>query len=497
MATQPADRESLLPVDNAKSDAAAGVSADDGDLSGDDGGDGHGGASAGAPEESPAAERVRLVATIFKAFVGSGVLFLSKAYANGGWAASLSIMVFMALITQLTIVRLVDCRTRVKGSYAAIGAAAAGPWAAVAVDAALVLSQAGFCCVYIAFIARNVLQLLNVGACDPEPRVGGGWLWALVLAQAPLFVPLSWIRSMRTLGWTSAAANALIVGGLLGIVAWAATAWAAASPVPGGFDVPAFNSQGFALFLGSAVYAYEGIGMGALARAAAAPPPRRRRAAADSRPSPARRRRAVVPVYDSLSARGQATFSWVLSATLAGVAGVYLVVGMVPYLYLVGAAHEAVGDAVTLSLPATWWAYGIMGAYCVALALTYPLMLFPVLRIAERAAAQPLGLRAGSALARTWKRNGLRSAVVASTLLIAYLGAPQLDNLVALVGCFACTPLAFIFPAWFHMRLAPRTLFTDATNGAIIVLGVAVFCFSTYEAIAGWAVVAINPCRGA
>ena len=396
MATQPpADRESLLPVDDwPKSAAAAADAGDDGDLSGDDdGADGHGGsAAAAAPEESPAAERVRLVATIFKAFVGSGVLFLSKAYANGGWAASLSIMVVMALITQLTIVRLVDCRTRVRGSYAAIGGAAAGPWAAVAVDAALVLSQAGFCCVYIAFIARNVLQLLNVGACDPAPRVGGGWLWALVLAQAPIFVPLSWIRSMRTLGWTSAAANALIVGGLLGIVAWAATAWAAASPVPSGFDVPAFNSQGFALFLGSAVYAYEGIGMGACGRARGArrrrlsPPPRAR---ALSLP----RRRAVVPVYDSLSARGQATFSWVLSATLAGVACVYLVVGMVPYLYLVGAAHVAVGDAVTLSLPGAWWAYGIMGAYCVALALTYPLMLFPVLRIAERAAARPLGLR--------------------------------------------------------------------------------------------------------
>ena len=122
------------------------------------------------------------------------------------------------------------------------------------------------------------------------------------------------------------------------------------------------------------------------------------RAVGASRPRHARalslpRRRAVVPVYDSLSARGQATFSWVLSATLAGVACVYLVVGMVPYLYLVGAAHVAVGDAVTLSLPGTWWAYGIMGAYCVALALTYPLMLFPVLRIAERAAARPLGLR--------------------------------------------------------------------------------------------------------
>ena len=438
----------------------------------DDGDDGHGGGSGSGgsslqPVESAGVEQVRLVATIVKAFIGSGVLFLPKAFSNGGWAASLAVMVCMAAITQVTIVRLVACRGVVRGSYAAIGGAACGPWAARSVDAALVLSQAGFCCVYVAFIARNALQLVNAGACGGgapaggTPRVAGSYLWAFVLAQAPLFIPLSWIRSMRTLGWTSALANALIAAGLAAILAWAAVGWADAPPRPGGFAAPAYNAAGFPLFLGTAVYAYEGIGM-------------------------------VVPIYDSLSPGGQAGFARTLSSTLAGIVAVYLVVGMVPYLYLVGVRGDAVGDAITLSLPAAPWAYAVTAAYCVALSLTYPLMLFPVLRIAERAAA---GLLRGAApAARTWRRNGLRSAVVAATLAIAYAGAPQLDNLVALVGCFACTPLAFVFPALFHARLLPRTTYFDITNAAIILLGVGVFFFSTYEAISTWSVAAINPC---
>jgi proton-coupled amino acid transporter len=445
------------------------VAFEEGGLSDEDddghggGGGGSGAAAASAPAESASVEQVRLVATIVKAFIGSGVLFLPKAFSNGGWAASAGVMLLMAAITQVTIVRLVACRGLVRGSYAAIGGAACGPWAALSVDAALVLSQAGFCCVYIAFIARNALQLLNVGACAPQPRVGGGWLWALILAQAALFIPLSWIRSMRTLGWTSAAANAIIACGLAGILAWAGAAWAAAPPRPGGFAAPAYNAAGFPLFLGTAVYAYEGIGM-------------------------------VVPIYDSLSPGGQRGFARTLSGTLAGIVAVYLVVGMLPYLYLVGAAGEGVGDAITLSLPSVWWAYAIMAGYCIALCLTYPLMLYPVLRIAERACAGLLRLREGAPAARSCKRNALRSAVVATTLAVAYAGAPQLDNLVALVGCFACTPLAFVFPALFHARLVPRTAYYNVTNAAIIALGIGVFFFSTYEAIATWSSSPINPC---
>jgi hypothetical protein len=41
-------------------------------------------------------------------------------------------------------------------------------------------------------------------------------------------------------------------------------------------------------------------------------------------------------------------------------------------------------------------------------------------------------------------RNAFRAGVVAISLLVAFVGSSQLDNFVALVGCFCCTPLAFI-----------------------------------------------------
>ena len=151
-------------------------------------------------------------------------------------------------------------------------------------------------------------------------------------------------------------------------------------------------------------------------------------------------------------------------------------------------------DAITLNLPSTPWAYAIIVAYCVALLLTYPLMLFPAVRITEQAATGTLGLKSGSELARTWKRNSFRTLFVATTITVAWASSTQLNNLVSLVGAFSCTPLAFIFPALFHLRLVGGSWPTRASNVVIIVLGIGVFFFSTYQTIAGWGESVVNPC---
>jgi len=418
--------------------------------------DGHGGGTGEKVFETPLVEQVRLVATIVKSFVGSGVLFLPKAFSNGGWLFSTCIMIVMAVIAQMTILRLVACRQVVHGSYSQIGMRACGRWAKIGVDVSLVLSQAGFCTVYVAFIARNVMQLLNVDSCWLEGR----WIWVLILLQFLVFAPLSWVRKIQFFGWTSLLANFLIGSGLLGILLWSAVEW---QQHDNALEVPMFNAQGFALFLGSAVYAYEGIGM-------------------------------VVPVYDSLSHEGQQRFPYTLSITLFGIAGLYIIVGLVPYLFVFGKAHWAMQDAITLNLPSVWWAYVLIAAYCLALVFSYPLMLFPVVKIGEKGAASCLRLNEGSRNARLWKRNGFRAGIVALTLLVAYAGSSQLDNLVALVGSFSCAPLAFIFPCLFHLRLIEQTLLSRISNILIVVLGVGVVIFSTWQAIAGWAIVSINPC---
>jgi hypothetical protein len=91
--------------------------------------------------------------------------------------------------------------------------------------------------------------------------------------------------------------------------------------------VPAFAPATFALTLGTAVYAFEGVGM-------------------------------VVPVYEALSPRAQARFPYTMSATVAFIAALYITVGLVPYLYVEGVRHEDVADAITLNLPRVWWSCG-------------------------------------------------------------------------------------------------------------------------------------------
>ena len=93
------------------------------------------------------------------------------------------------------------------------------------------------------------------------------------------------------------------------------------------------------------------------------------------------------------------------------------------------------------------------------------------------------------------------------TLLTAYFGSSQLDNFVSLIGAFCCTPIAFIFPAWFHAALVSGP--AAAAGGAkgarwrrcavwadwtIVGVGIAIGLFSTYMAIAGWSLSTFDPC---
>lgn len=148
-------------------------------------------------------------------------------------------------------------RQVVIGSFGYVGYKVFGRAGQIAVDVSLVLSQAGFCCVYVVFIARNVLQLLNTNSC----WLDGSWLWLLILLEWPLFTPLTWVRRIKYFGATNIAADVLIGGGLLGILAWSIQGMINQSHAGVGISVPAFNSQSFSLMLGTAVYAFEGVGM--------------------------------------------------------------------------------------------------------------------------------------------------------------------------------------------------------------------------------------------
>jgi len=502
-----------------------------------------------SPAPFPLGARLALVASILKAFIGSGVLFLPKAFSNGGWLFSTLAFCALAALTNVCISKLIAARAALPGgtTYSDMGRRVAGAWGGRAVDLALVLSQGGFCCVYISFIARNALQLANARAC----ALGAGTLWAFVLAELPLLAPLTWVRRIASFGPTNAAGNALILGGLAAILAWCAAGMARAPPAGGGLGALALvgDAAHWPITLGTAVYAFEGAGM-------------------------------VVPLANALPAAHRHRFGAHVSATLAGVTLLYVVIGLVPYAYIEGWTAAKVADAVTLNLPrGELWAQAVVGAYMLALLFSYPYMLFPAIRILEDAALPLLfpaaaraeaGARAAlaaAALARAggaesdgasfsreggeewegeagegegegagdgdgagagagagapadgadaallgaadfavsgradagakWRKNAFRAGVVAATLLVAYVGAPQLDNFVSLIGAFCCTPIAFIFPAWFHAVLVagPKGARVEAAvDWAIVGVGVGIGVFSTYVAVAGWSTASFDAC---
>ena len=442
-------------------------------------------------------------------------------------------------------------------TYGGVGRAAGGRWGALAVDVSLVLSQCGFCCVYISFVARNMMQLMNSGSGPHACWVHAPWLWLFVLLELPLLAPLSWVRRLHSFGPSNIVADVFIVGGLAAVLAYSIVGMAQKPPLGGQLSLPAFSS-GWPVMVGTAVYAFEGVGM-------------------------------VLPMINALPRAQRAGFPRILNASLVGVALAYIIVGLVPYVYLQGFAGVPVQDAITLNLPRTWWSFAVTGGYCVALLLSYPYMLHPAMAIMEAAAlpylfpkaaaaaasaaaalaeaaargAQPEGLLAAPDVAAAvdvalgssgrvsraakWTKNAFRTGVVGVTLLVSYVGSSQLDNFVSLIGAFACTPIAFILPALFHALLFGGSVgggvrvyeplaaevadssssSGDGTGGGdgaagdaaaagglqggqqqrhrksrlviisdwvIVVVGVGIMAFSTYECIAGWHSSTFDPC---
>lgn len=121
------------------------------------------------------------------------------------------------------------------------------------VDAFLCVTQLGFCCVYFVFVAQNLKHVI-------DPYMG---TWPLQSYMALLLVPmilLNYVRNLKFLAPFSMIANIFMAIGL-GIVFY----YIFRDPLPP-LHRPNFSS-GFSswgqlpLYFGTAIYAFEGIGM--------------------------------------------------------------------------------------------------------------------------------------------------------------------------------------------------------------------------------------------
>ncbi|KAG2212789.1 hypothetical protein INT46_002117 [Mucor plumbeus] len=409
----------------------------------DDGGDDN--------EESPLIRRARANAVqgtatptkavflLLKSFVGTGVMFLPKAFYNGGLLFSTGLLSAIALISLYTFLLLVETRNSIPVSFGDIGDILFGKKMRYAVLTAITFSQVGFVCAYMVFVAQNVQALIeSISQCDLRVPLS-----YLILGQIAIFVPLAMIRKIQKLSAFALIADLFILIGLIYLYYYDFLTLSS----QGIADVEwVINYKSFPMFIGTAVFTYEGVGL-------------------------------VIPITESMAEPEK--FPKVLSGTMVFITTIFLSVGFFSYL----AFGSEVQTVILLNMPGTAVVNTVQGLYALAICLSIPLQLFPAIRIIENG----LFTRSGKFNNTVkWQKNVFRFVSVLICACIAIGGSGDLDKFVSLVGSLCCVPLCFIFPPLFHLKAIARSWRQKAIDITIIFFGVLSMTYTTGITIALW-----------
>lgn len=374
--------------------------------------------------------------TLLKAFLGTGVLFLPDGFRSGGLLFSPLCLLVVAAMTLYAMIRLLQCRALVGGTYGHVGYMAFGAWGKRMVQLSIILMQVGFCCTYVIFVAQNMAQVLAYFGREVATST-------LIMLQIVVHIPLSWIRYISYFSISNLIADVFILYGLAFILGNSFVLLG----TQGTQTVQYFNQQDYPVFIGTAVFTFEGIGL-------------------------------VLPTQSSLNKSQRARFPALLIATMVGL--------FVFYCFFAGVNYVAFGDSIqpmiTSSLPRNGWSISVQLGYSIAQLLSYPLFLFPAVKILEEMIGFPKrasGLKV--------EKNIFRSVVVLATVAVAYFGQGRLDLFVSIVGAFCCVPLSFVYPPLFYLKLNKNTpLMEKCMDVLVVTIGTLTFFFVTYSNLAKW-----------
>jgi proton-coupled amino acid transporter len=337
---------------------------------------------------------------LLKSFVGTGVLFLPKAYLNGGMLFSNLVLLFVAALSYYCFVLLVNTRIKVEGSFGDIGGILYGKWMRGIILFSIVISQIGFVAAYIVFTSEN-LQAFILAVSDCRTTIPIPYL---ILMQMTIFLPFSLLRDITKLGFTALIADAFILIGLSYLYYYDILTIVSQH---GFSDIVNFNPNDWTLFIGTAIFTFEGIGL-------------------------------IIPIQESM--KNPKKFPPVLGFVMVIITVVFVSMGALSYAAY-GSKTETV---VILNLPQDdKLVNGVQFLYSLAILLSTPLQIFPAIRITEN----ELFTRSGKYNPYIkWQKNVFRFFVVMLCAGIAWFGANDLDKFVSIVGSFACVPLVYIYP---------------------------------------------------
>ena len=221
--------------------------------------------------------------------------------------------------------------------------------------------------------------------------------------QFIVFLPFSMIRDIGKLGGTALVADLFIFLGL--VYLYYSDFYTIAKY--GVADYVNFNSNDWTLFIGTAIFTFEGIGL-------------------------------IIPIQESM--RQPQKFAKVLGGVMVVITLIFCSMGAISY----AAFGSKTKTVILLNLPQdNKFVNSVQFLYSLAILLSTPLQLFPAIRIMENG----LFVKSGKYSNKVkWQKNAFRFCTVVVTALLSWGGADDLDKFVALVGSFACIPLVYMYP---------------------------------------------------
>ncbi|KAI1495405.1 transmembrane amino acid transporter [Biscogniauxia marginata] len=372
--------------------------------------------------------------TLLKAFIGTGIMFLPKAFNNGGILFSSITMLVVSSVTMLAFHLLLACKARHGGGYGDISEAIAGKTMRGLILGSITLSQLGFVCAGIVFVAENMTSFLEAVSHGGNPLS----TTTLILLQLIILIPLSFIRNIAKLGPSALVADVCIFLGLAYIYYYDIS-----HLISDGIHktVVLFNPDKYTMTIGSAIFTFEGIGL-------------------------------ILPIQSSMAKPGR--FEWLLVVIMALITILFTAVGALCYATF----GENTSIEVINNYPqSSKLVNAVQFLYALAVLVGTPVQLFPALRIIE---GKVFGSQSGKKSTRTkWIKNGFRSLLVLICCVVSILGSGNLDRFVALIGSIACVPLVYIYPAFLHYNGVATSWSAKAGDIIFMTVGIIAMIYTT------------------
>ena len=387
---------------------------------------------------------------LLKSFVGTGVLFLPRAFLNGGMLFSFIVLIFVSCLSYWCFILLTTSRLRLKGSYAEMGEMMYGKSMRSLINTSLVISQMGFASAYMVFVSEN-LRAFVLAITDCRVSID---LKLMILMQLAIFLPLSLYRNLNNISYIVYVADIFIVLGLVYLYYYGISTIATQGGVA---DIILFNQNTWTLFIGTAIFTFEGIGL-------------------------------LIPIQDGM--KNPAQLPPILGIVMAIITFIFVSMGALAY----GAYGSKTETVILLNMnQQNKFVNGVQFVYSLAILLSTPMQIFPAITIMENAIFTRSGKFSKDI---KWRKNLFRFGVVMASACIAWIGANDLDKFVSLVGSFACIPLVYIYPPLIHRACGLGSWIARRLDLVLVGLGLVLMVYTSALTIQSWLVGVKTPSMG-